>query len=1073
MNHWLLDGIEERRRAALKISDKVLIYRELLSLDVELDLELIGSVAIALELASLDLILERFEENEEKEKLLRVAASDAFQLFRTHFDSEIPLDQGKTLLRASCLAVLGDRGPDAARWLRTIEDTEQWPDLPIDSEVWGERTWATLIDVWLRLIRKRGWDDCDLVLARIANLRSSQMEFEKQYLDGVPPQSAKATALELIGLYHLARAAKILAHFVTEGVVEGNHQVQLLLDTQFDRVQAVCETTRLIELEHTTRLLAAASAQLVNNSIWTVSRATNTRVTQFVKSLVSRGRGDKAIFDVLPPQRRSLAEKGLLGSSRRAVVVSLPTSSGKTLIAQFRILQALNQFDDRGNEGWVAYLTPTGALVNQVTRQLRGDFQPLGVVVERVSPALEVDGVEMGLLTETAPDAKFRVLVTTPEKMDLMLRQGWESKIGRPLTLVIVDEAHDLQSPRRGLNLELLLATINKECEHAQFLLLTPFISNAREVARWLGGQSSDDISLSLDWQPNDRAIGVVQAIKGKPLNKLSYDYSLEFETFHTTQETIALDECVTFPMSGEIAPTFSKVNSQGSIAAVAAQYLKLRGPVIVMHARPDWVWSLADRLKIAGNKRSSVHEDIELVQKYLALEMGEGFPLIELLSYGIGVHHSGLPEEARVLIEWLFEAAHLDFLVATTTIAQGINFPVSGVVMASHQYYSSDPSPEEMPPEDFWNIAGRAGRVSQGQLGIIALAANSADKASLLQTYIKRNTGDLNSALIQMAIDAASDLGDLGKIVYSKPEWSCFLQYLTHTYRQMGEPSTFLQQIEQVLRGTYGFEKLKLRNSRIARQLLLGIENYAQFLQNSEHPIKLVDSTGFSINSIITVLSNKGSIDQDSWNSETLFEDKDQTLRDMMGVLLLVPEIRDNLEAATGGAGKDGSKLADIAKDWVGGKSLPEIADTHFQQEGETSVTAITRCGQNLFGKLTQTASWGLGALLSITASGLPDDEFKRLSNLPSRVFYGVNSDEAIALRLLGVPRTAAAPLASHCDETINQPLPKLRETLVNLTEGDWETAVGQNGSIYRRVWQILEGVEGTPNSDRPDFSP
>ena len=242
MNHWLLDGIEERRRAALKVSDKVLIYRELLSLDVELDLELIGSVANALELASLDLILERFEENEEKEKLLRVAASDAFQLLRTLIVSESSLDQGKTLLRASCLAVLGDRGSDAARWLGAIEDTEQWPDLPINSEVWGERTWATLIDVWLRLIRKRGWNDRDLVLARIANLRSSQMEFEKQYLDGVPPQSAKATALELIGLYHLAKAAEILAHFVTEGVVEGNHQVQLLLDTHFDRAMAVCET---------------------------------------------------------------------------------------------------------------------------------------------------------------------------------------------------------------------------------------------------------------------------------------------------------------------------------------------------------------------------------------------------------------------------------------------------------------------------------------------------------------------------------------------------------------------------------------------------------------------------------------------------------------------------------------------------------------------------------------------------------------------------------------------------------------------------------------------------------------
>lgn len=279
MSHWLLDGIEERRRAALKASDKAQVYRELLSTDAELDLNLILDVANALELASLDLILERFEENEEKEKLLRAAACDAFQLFKTLFVAGSPLDQGKTLLRASCLAILGDRGSDAARWLRALEDTGDWPDLPINSENWGERTWATLIDVWLRLIRKRGWSDRDLVLERIANLRSSQMEFEKNYLDGVPTHSAKATALELIGLYHLAKAADILAQFITEGVVDGNHQVQQLLDTHFDRAQAACEPARLIELEPTTRLLAAASAQLVNNSIWTVTRAVNSRVT--------------------------------------------------------------------------------------------------------------------------------------------------------------------------------------------------------------------------------------------------------------------------------------------------------------------------------------------------------------------------------------------------------------------------------------------------------------------------------------------------------------------------------------------------------------------------------------------------------------------------------------------------------------------------------------------------------------------------------------------------------------------------------------------------------------------------
>ena len=169
------------------------------------------------------------------------------------------------------------------------------------------------------------------------------------------------------------------------------------------------------------------------------------------------------------------------------------TSSGKTLIAQFPILQALNQFEHE--RGWVADLAPTRTLVRQVARRLRRDFEPLGVLVEQVSPALEVDGVESELLCEKDENREFRILVTTPEKLDLMLRQDWEEKIGRPLTLVVVDEAHNIQEGARGLKLELLLATINSECRMAQFLLLTPFISNAREVARWLGDANSDDIS--------------------------------------------------------------------------------------------------------------------------------------------------------------------------------------------------------------------------------------------------------------------------------------------------------------------------------------------------------------------------------------------------------------------------------------------------------------------------------------------------------------------------------------------------------------------------------------------------
>src|SRR5204862_550538 len=113
---------------------------------------------------------------------------------------------------------------------------------------------------------------------------------------------------------------------------------------------------------------------------------------------------------------------------------------------------------------------PTRALVNQVCAKLRRDFSPLGIVVERISPALDIDGVEAELLSEIDPRSAFRVLVSTPEKIDLLLRGGWEAKIGRPLTLVVVDEAHNIANGDRGLKLELLLATINRECRQSQFL---------------------------------------------------------------------------------------------------------------------------------------------------------------------------------------------------------------------------------------------------------------------------------------------------------------------------------------------------------------------------------------------------------------------------------------------------------------------------------------------------------------------------------------------------------------------------------------------------------------------------
>jgi len=100
-------------------------------------------------------------------------------------------------------------GPAASRLLKET----QW-SLPLDSVDWKIRTWATILDVWLRLIRKKGWSDRDAVLENVAKLRDSQQEFERNYFAKQAPLKARNSALELICLYHLAKAAEILAHLL-------------------------------------------------------------------------------------------------------------------------------------------------------------------------------------------------------------------------------------------------------------------------------------------------------------------------------------------------------------------------------------------------------------------------------------------------------------------------------------------------------------------------------------------------------------------------------------------------------------------------------------------------------------------------------------------------------------------------------------------------------------------------------------------------------------------------------------------------------------------------------------------
>jgi hypothetical protein len=440
-------------------------------------------------------------------------------------------------------------------------------------------------------------------------------------------------------------------------------------------------------------------------------------------------------------------------------------------------------------------------------------------------------------------------------------------------------------------------------------------------------------------------------------------------------------------------------------------------------------------------------------------------------LEYGVGVHHSGLSDEARILMEWLLENEHIDVLVATTTIAQGVNFPVSTVVIAQNQYFDSEEGMSPMPPEDFWNVAGRSGRVEQGTVGIIALAAPNEEKAVELKAFVGENVLALNSTLIAMVQEVMQAWGHLDlHTLYYKPEWSSFLQYLAHTYRQIGDPNRFASEIEQILRGTLGFQNLRRINTDWANRLIVSVLDYGERL--SGKPLSLVDNTGFSWESVSATLAklSEERITRGVWDPDLLFRSDNRNLQKLMGILLSVPELRENLKAATGGRNPDGDLLARIVSSWVNGASMPDLTREYFSKDtagNEIEFTkALTNCCRNIFGKLIQTTSWGLAALQSLNIGNafeeMPENERQTLRNLPARVFYGVNSDEAVALRLLGVPRGAAQPLARYLGDTVKSTPPsQLRAQLTRTGAVPWVEAMRDAGEDYFKVWRILEGLE------------
>jgi len=404
-----------------------------------------------------------------------------------------------------------------------------------------------------------------------------------------------------------------------------------------------------------------------------------------------------------PPQAEALP----LALSGKSVVVSIPTASGKSLIGYLAALRTVLELGRR-----VLYIVPLKALA----AEKRDDLAAFSALGWRVAMSTgDLDAEELAL-----KDAD--VVVATSEKADSLLRHGhpFMSDLG----LVIADEVHLIHDPGRGPTLEVALTKMKRRNPEMQIIALSATISNAADLADWMDAEL-----VTSDWRP----VPLRQAVHIDGELRFSDGGRAEVEgdgepLWNLIAEAVRQGgQCLVF------------VNSRRSTESLASKYSKSMGP-------------------LAGQT---------LTREEKAILEGEGEStsigrrLAACVSGGMAFHHAGLSHAQRKMVEDRFKEGLVKCIVATPTLAAGINLPARRVIVRDTSRFESNAGFVPISVMEIRQMCGRAGRPRFDPYGEAVLMARSEDDAwRLMDDYFYGDAEDIISKLGTEALLRSHVLG-------------------------------------------------------------------------------------------------------------------------------------------------------------------------------------------------------------------------------------------------------------------------------------------------------------------------
>ncbi len=416
-------------------------------------------------------------------------------------------------------------------------------------------------------------------------------------------------------------------------------------------------------------------------------------------------------IELWPAQQR-IADAGVFAG--RSVVIQMPTSAGKTRATEIIIRSAFLS----GRAHLAVIVAPYRSLCHDIRGDLVTAFAGENVRLDEASDAYQFDLALDALFAEDS------VLIVTPEKLLYMLRRAPE--LAERIGLVIYDEGHQFDGMTRGPTYELLLTSLRMSLPtETQIVLISAVIGNAPDVAAWLVGDS-DAVVGAEGLLPTTKSIAFAswQDQRGR-LEYVKPEDPAEREYF---VPRIIAD--IALPLRGrETAQRRFPEKTGGDVGLFLGLHVVRNGSVAIFCGRKDSVTKICSRaaeivdrgVELEWPIETSDAAEVEKIRALCELELGAGASATRAAALGLFAHHADTPQGIRLAIEHAMKEGLAKFVICTSTLAQGVNFPLKYLIVTSTRQ-----GREQILVRDFHNLMGRAGRAGMHTEGSVIFSTPS-----------------------------------------------------------------------------------------------------------------------------------------------------------------------------------------------------------------------------------------------------------------------------------------------------------------------------------------------------------